>query len=100
MPYCILFTVYLTSDNFTSQGESAVTGAIHDLFLPKPLIPCHVFIFRNAILLLANFIIVSHTPIGHHMYFQCRTSCTQHLNINNIFMSAIEIFAVYIRMSF
>jgi hypothetical protein len=37
MPYCIIF-IYLMSDNFTSQGESAATmhGAIYDLFLPKP----------------------------------------------------------------
>jgi hypothetical protein len=34
MPYCIIL-IYLTPENFTSQGESAI---IHDLFLPRPLI--------------------------------------------------------------
>jgi hypothetical protein len=40
------------------------------IMIPSFKIKCHVSIFRNAILLLANFIIVFHRPIRHHL-FQC-----------------------------
>jgi Ca2+/Na+ antiporter len=61
MPYCII-VIYLMSDNFTSQGESAATMVQYMIWFYQN----HVSIFRNAILLLANFIIVSHRPIRHH----------------------------------
>jgi hypothetical protein len=56
MPYCYcIILIYLTPDNFTSQGESVITWSVFTKTIdPSFKIKCHVSIFSNAIAFLTN----------------------------------------------